>query len=189
MMNDINWWTLIMTLYYVCLATALGDAMQKPWIENFMEEIFKISTFDNNFSHKFFYVSTNTRKSSTRHTYFKIALWHFFPGQKQLFNGLLYPKFRVWWSTDYSHPDGNKVCVIILWWSRGSCGDCLQTHNIINPSHERGRQLKDLLRSTQAWMWRRSGRDAIRQGCWPAFLKTEKLTPVPKTTHPRVLRT
>ena len=40
-----------MTLYYVCLATALGDAMQKPWIENFMEEIFKISTFDNNFSH------------------------------------------------------------------------------------------------------------------------------------------
>ena len=30
------------------------------------------------------YVSTTTRKSSTHHTHFKIVLWHFFPGQKQL---------------------------------------------------------------------------------------------------------
>ena len=34
-------------------ALPLGDAMQKTWIENFMEEIFKISTFDNNFNFQF----------------------------------------------------------------------------------------------------------------------------------------
>ena len=34
-------------------ALPLGDVMQKTLIENFMEEMFKISTFDNNFNFQF----------------------------------------------------------------------------------------------------------------------------------------